>query len=80
MKTYKWLRGVLKASAFAAVMFVMQACYGAPQPFDDPNYNTYTDIAYPVVNRENSGYNADFTFLFCAFRTAGGHSKYQYSR
>ena len=35
MKTYKWLRGLLKASAFATVMFVMQACYGAPQPLDD---------------------------------------------
>ena len=36
MKTYKWLRGLLKASAFATVMFVMQACYGAPhEPFID---------------------------------------------
>lgn len=35
MKTYKWLRGLLKASAFATVMFVMQACYGAPQPPDE---------------------------------------------
>ena len=34
MKTYKWFRGLLKASAFATVMFVMQACYGAPhEPF-----------------------------------------------
>ena len=38
MKTYKWLRGLLKASAFATVMFVMQACYGAPQPMDDPDF------------------------------------------
>ena len=30
MKTYKFFRGLLKASAFATVMFVMQACYGAP--------------------------------------------------
>lgn len=36
MKTYKWLRGLLKASAFATVMFVMQACYGAPQMPEDP--------------------------------------------
>ena len=28
---YKGFRGMLKASAFATVMFVMQACYGAPQ-------------------------------------------------
>ena len=39
MKTYKWFRGLLKASAFATVMFVMQACYGAPQMRDDPYYN-----------------------------------------
>lgn len=39
MKTYKWLRGLLKASAFTAVMFVMQACYGVVQPTDDPYYN-----------------------------------------
>ena len=32
-KTYKWVRGLLQASAFTSVMFVMQACYGTP------NYN-----------------------------------------
>lgn len=26
-------------SAFTTVMFVMQACYGTPQQFDDPNPN-----------------------------------------
>ena len=36
MKTYKWFRGLLKASAFATVMFVMQACYGAPQMREEP--------------------------------------------
>ena len=42
MKTYKLFRGLLKASAFATVMFVMQACYGAPQePF--PNYDEEYD-------------------------------------
>ena len=44
MKTYKWFRGILKASAFATVMFVMQACYGAPQPpekFDLEEEETY---------------------------------------
>ena len=39
MKTYKWFRGLLKASALTTVMFVMQACYGTPQLFEDPNYN-----------------------------------------
>ena len=29
MKTYKWLRGVLAASAMTSLMFVMQACYGS---------------------------------------------------
>ena len=38
MKTYKWLRGLLKASAFTTVMFVMQACYGTPQQYKDPSY------------------------------------------
>ena len=43
MKTYKWLRGLLKASAFATVMFVMQACYGAPHdPF--PNYDDIDQV------------------------------------
>ena len=39
MKTYKWFRGILKASAFTTVMFVMQACYGTPQQYNDPDYN-----------------------------------------
>lgn len=39
MKTYKWLRGLLKASSFATVMFVMQACYGAPHQMDEPYWN-----------------------------------------
>ena len=30
MKTYKWLRGLMKASALTTVMFIMQACYGSP--------------------------------------------------
>ena len=30
MKTYKWLRGLMKASALTTVMFVMQACYDSP--------------------------------------------------
>ena len=31
MKTYKWLRGLMKASALTTVMFIMQACYGTPK-------------------------------------------------
>ncbi len=30
MNIYKWLRGLLKASALTTVMFIMQACYGVP--------------------------------------------------
>lgn len=30
MNIYKWLRGLLKASALTTVMFIMQACYGSP--------------------------------------------------
>ena len=30
MKMYKWLRGLMKASALTTVMFIMQACYGTP--------------------------------------------------
>ncbi len=48
MKTYKWFRGLLKASAFATVMFVMQACYGAPHPIDDPNYNEDEETCQPT--------------------------------
>ena len=31
MKMYKWLRGLMKASALTTVMFIMQACYGTPK-------------------------------------------------
>ena len=35
MKIYKWLRGLMKASALTTVMFIMQACYGTPKDLDD---------------------------------------------
>lgn len=35
MKIYKWLRGLMKASALTTVMFIMQACYGTPKGIDD---------------------------------------------
>lgn len=38
MKTYRFFRGLLKASAFTTVMFVMQACYGTPQQYKEPSY------------------------------------------
>lgn len=45
MKAYKWLRGLLKASALTSVMFVMQACYGMPHDEDmiNPYYNDSVD-------------------------------------
>lgn len=39
MRSYKWFRWLLRASALTTVMFVMQACYGAPyrdQDMPDP--------------------------------------------
>ena len=35
MKFYKWLRGLMKASALTTVMFIMQACYGTPRDIED---------------------------------------------
>lgn len=35
----------MKASAFATVMFVMQACYGAPHPMDDPDFKEQANYA-----------------------------------
>ena len=34
MKIYKWLRGLMKASALTTVMFIMQACYGVPNAYE----------------------------------------------
>ena len=41
-KTYKWVRGLLQASAFTSVMFIMQACYGTP------NYRNEESFSYEV--------------------------------
>ena len=38
MKIYKLFRGLFKASALTTVMFIMQACYGAPHPMEDFNH------------------------------------------
>ena len=39
---YKWVRGLLAASAFTSVMFIMQACYGTP------NYRNEESFSYEV--------------------------------
>ena len=46
MKSYKWFRWLLRASALTTVMFVMQACYGAPYSDRDmPNPQEMSDEA-----------------------------------
>ena len=46
MKSYKWFRWLLRASALTTVMFVMQACYGAPyRDKDMPNLTEINDEA-----------------------------------
>lgn len=44
MKVYKWLRGLMKASALTTVMFIMQACYGSPnRPPEMPDDRELTE-------------------------------------
>lgn len=50
MKMYKLFRGLLKASAFTTVMFIMQACYGAPQYMDDPYYADENEEEYQAAD------------------------------
>ena len=46
MNSYKWFRWLLRASALTTVMFVMQACYGAPyRDKDMPNPTEMNDEA-----------------------------------
>lgn len=49
---YKGFRGMLKASAFATVMFVMQACYGAPQ---NARYGEPVEIHYSGTVTNEAG-------------------------
>lgn len=51
MKTYKWLRRLMKASALTTVMFIMQACYGSPNippEMPDDRELTETDTVVSV--------------------------------
>ena len=48
MKTYRFFRGLLKASAFTTVMFVMQACYGTPQQYKEPSYEDEEETAQVI--------------------------------
>ena len=47
MKGYKLFRGLLKAWAFASIMFVTQACYGAPQA---PNWEDLEEDETTMVS------------------------------
>ena len=53
MKAYKFLRGLLKASALTTVMFIMQACYGSPyqdRDMPDPDQMEMSDeVVEPEV-------------------------------
>ena len=54
MKTYKWFRGLLKASAFTTIMFVMQACYGAPQPLDESYFEEEAEVVNDSIQEMES--------------------------
>ncbi len=53
MKMYKWFRGLLKGSAILSIMFVMQACYGAPHQMDDPYFNNEEEAYQPTDTVQN---------------------------
>ena len=58
MKTYKILRGLLKASALTTVMFIMQACYGSPygpaemEPMPEEEMTMQNDSIQPEILEE----------------------------
>lgn len=53
MKAYKLFRGLLKASALTTVMFIMQACYGTPQPMNDPFFEDENEENYQAADTIN---------------------------
>ena len=68
MKIYKWLRGLMKASALTTVMFIMQACYGVPSTdlceFTLSGYVTDKETGQPLegicLSSRNLGNNYDY--------------------
>lgn len=44
----------MKASAFATVMFVMQACYGAPQPLDESYFEDDEEVVNDSIQEMES--------------------------
>jgi len=51
-KIYKWGRGLMKASVFTSVMFIMQACYGTPN--DNYMKETKLPIAGTITDNASS--------------------------
>ena len=65
MKIYKWLRGLMKASALTTVMFIMQACYGTPGDFgvveiSISGYVTDKATGQPLNGIQLDAYHTDF--------------------
>ena len=72
MKIYKWLRGLMKASALTTVMFIMQACYGVPKlPLRDIEYQIdgqtrgYTDSMghFEIIEYDDLPTNHQLSFI-----------------
>ena len=65
MKIYKWLRGLMKASALTTVMFIMQACYGTPRDFGVveiriSGYVTDKATGQPLNGIQLDAYHSDY--------------------
>ena len=73
MKIYKWLRGLMKASALTTVMFIMQACYGVPSTdqceFVLSGYVTDKVTGQPLEGITLSSRNLDTTYDYITAQT-----------
>jgi len=73
MKIYKWLRGLMKASALTTVMFIMQACYGVPSTdqceFILSGYVTDKVTGQPLEGIKLSARNLDTNYDYVTAQT-----------
>lgn len=73
MKIYKWLRGLMKASALTTVMFIMQACYGVPSTdlceFTLSGYITDKVTGQPLEGIKLSSRNLDTNYDYITAET-----------
>ena len=73
MKAYKWLRGLMKASALTTVMFIMQACYGVPSidqcEFVLSGYVTDKVTGQPLEGIRLSSRNLDTNYDYITAQT-----------